>query len=117
MCFVYSCGYSRDRRVQILIHTVHRINIINNIYQYLKHFKASILYEYVSLIYTLYTYLQTVSMHLSSYPPRYAAGIPCLLINSGFPRRVLALLEHVPDAEAKLPEEATYFMAAGVKMS
>ena len=55
-------------------------------------------------------------MHLSSYPPRYAAGIPCLLINSGFPRRVLALLEHVPDAEAKLPEEATYFMAAGVKM-
>lgn len=41
------------------------------------------------------------------------SGIPCLLINSSFPRRILSLLEHKPveDAEARLPEEASYFMA------
>eukprot|EP00434_Breviolum_minutum_P027261 symbB.v1.2.024107.t1/scaffold2259.1/size84200/3 len=41
------------------------------------------------------------------------SGIPCLLINSSFPHRILALLDYVPseEPEVKLPEEATYFMA------
>ncbi|CAL1126435.1 unnamed protein product [Cladocopium goreaui] len=40
------------------------------------------------------------------------SGIPCLLINSSFPRRILALLDYVPNEDPEaLPEEATYFMA------
>ncbi|CAJ1453234.1 unnamed protein product [Effrenium voratum] len=39
------------------------------------------------------------------------SGIPCVLLNSSFPRRLLPLLDFVPEPEASLPEEATYFMA------
>ncbi|OLP90510.1 Glutamate 5-kinase [Symbiodinium microadriaticum] len=42
------------------------------------------------------------------------SGIPCVLLNSSFPKRLLGLLDFAPPEapdEAKLPEEATYFMA------
>ncbi|CAE6910167.1 unnamed protein product [Symbiodinium natans] len=42
------------------------------------------------------------------------SGIPCVLLNSCFPQRLLGLLDFTPPEaieEAKLPEEATYFMA------
>lgn len=42
------------------------------------------------------------------------SGIPCVLLNSSFPQRLLGLLDFAPPEapdEVKLPEEATYFMA------
>lgn len=42
------------------------------------------------------------------------SGIPCVLLNSSFPKRLLGLLDFAPPEapdDAKLPEEATYFMA------
>ncbi|CAE7247181.1 unnamed protein product [Symbiodinium sp. CCMP2592] len=42
------------------------------------------------------------------------SGIPCVLLNSSFPKRLLGLLDFAPPEapdEVKLPEEATYFMA------
>eukprot|EP00930_Biecheleria_cincta_P047535 TRINITY_DN32971_c0_g1_i1.p1 TRINITY_DN32971_c0_g1~~TRINITY_DN32971_c0_g1_i1.p1 ORF type:complete len:448 (-),score=78.65 TRINITY_DN32971_c0_g1_i1:15-1358(-) len=41
------------------------------------------------------------------------SGIPCILLSSAFPRRLLPLLKFVPDqaGEGTLPEVASYFMA------
>ena len=37
----------------------------------------------------------------------FLAGIPCLLINSSFPHRILALLDYVPSEEPEVHNAKT----------